>query len=36
MVDFPATQARVLRKKSLKLRFCLLSGAGADRGEQSR
>ncbi|MFC1524282.1 NAD-dependent epimerase/dehydratase family protein [Thermodesulfobacteriota bacterium] len=35
-VDFPETLAKVLVKKNPGLRFCLLSGAGADRTEKSR
>ena len=35
-VDYPEALARVLRKKSPNLVFCLLSGAGADRIEKSR
>ena len=35
-IDYPATLARVLIKHNPQLRFCLLSGAGADRTEKSR
>lgn len=35
-VDFPEHLAQVLQKKSQGIRFCLLSGAGADRSERSR
>lgn len=35
-VDYPETLARVLYKKNPDIRFCLLSGAGADRSERSR
>ena len=35
-VDYPEVLARVLRKKSPNLIFCLLSGAGAGRNEKSR
>ena len=35
-VDYPEVLARILRKKSPNLIFCLLSGAGADRNEKSR
>ena len=35
-VDYPAALATVLHEKSPELRFCLLSGAGADRSEKSR
>lgn len=35
-VDYPAILASVLRMNNQNLRFCLLSGAGADRSERSR
>lgn len=35
-VDYPEALARILVRKSPQLRFCLLSGAGADRREKSR
>ena len=35
-VDYPEALAKVLKKTSPTLRFCLLSGAGADRQEKSR
>lgn len=35
-VDYPVHLAKVLQNKSPDLRFCLLSGAGADRSERSR
>ena len=35
-VDYPETLAKILVKKSPNARFCLLSGAGADRTEKSR
>jgi len=35
-VDYPKELARELEKHSPKARFCLLSGAGADRTEKSR
>lgn len=35
-VDYPETLARILSKKNPGISFCLLSGAGADRGERSR
>lgn len=35
-VDYPETLARILVKKNPNTRFCLLSGAGADRTEKSR
>ena len=35
-VDYPEALGLVLAKTSPGLRFCLLSGAGADRSEQSR
>lgn len=35
-VGYPAALANVLVKKGHDTRFCLLSGAGADRNEQSR
>jgi len=35
-VDYPETLGRILSKKNPNLRFCLLSGAGADRTERSR
>lgn len=36
MVDYPEALGKVLKDKSSNLRFCLLSGAGADRSEKSR
>lgn len=35
-VEYPETLAKLLIAKSPGLRFCLLSGAGADRSEKSR
>lgn len=35
-IDYPVALAEVLREKNPKLRYCLLSGAGADRTEKSR
>ena len=35
-VDYPQTLARIVIRKSPDSRFCLLSGAGADRSEKSR
>lgn len=35
-VDYPEKLGQILRKRSPSLRFCLLSGAGADRSERSR
>lgn len=35
-VDYPETLARVLYEKNPDIRFCLLSGKGADRSERSR
>jgi nucleoside-diphosphate-sugar epimerase len=35
-VDYPETLAKVLHQKSPDLRFCLLSGQGADRTERSK
>ena len=35
-VDYPETLARVVSQKSPGARFCLLSGAGADRTEKSK
>ena len=35
-VDFPVALAKALINKSPQARFCLLSGAGADRSEKSR
>ncbi len=35
-VDYPETMGKLLREKNPNLRFCLLSGAGADRSERSR
>ncbi len=35
-VDYPQTLASLLKNKGSELRFCLLSGAGADRTEKSK
>ncbi|MEW8525616.1 MAG: NAD-dependent epimerase/dehydratase family protein [Candidatus Thiodiazotropha endolucinida] len=35
-VDYPEALGKVLKEKSPYLKFCLLSGAGADRSEKSR
>lgn len=35
-VDFPLTLAKLLKETSPALRFCLLSGQGADRSEKSK
>ncbi len=35
-VDYPLTLAKILVHKNSNLRFCLLSGAGADNSEKSR
>lgn len=34
-IDYPETLARIIFRKSPQARFCLLSGAGADRTEKS-
>lgn len=35
-IGYPEALGRLLEKKNPELRFCLLSGAGADRNEKSR